>query len=76
VNDVKQVLLREHETSVRENGFFAREITVRYLLQEDLDELNRLPEYYNALTPAAIQEAARMYFDLDNRVRVTLVPEK
>jgi zinc protease len=76
VNDVKQVLLREHETSVRENGFFAREITVRYLLQEDLDELNRLPEYYKALTPAAIQDAARMYFDMDNRVRVTLVPEK
>jgi zinc protease len=29
VNDVKEVLLREHETSVRENGFFAREVTVR-----------------------------------------------
>jgi zinc protease len=76
VNDVKEVLLREHETSVRENGFFAREVTVRYQLGEDLDELNRLPEYYRALTPAAIQQAAQQYFDLDNRVRVTLVPEK
>jgi zinc protease len=76
VNDVREVLLREHETSVRENGFFAREITVRYLFEEDLDELNRLQEYYKGLTPAAIQQAAQQYFDLQNRVRVTLVPEK
>jgi zinc protease len=76
VNDVKEVLLRDHETSVRENGFFADEVTARYQLGENLDELNRLPEYYRALTPAAIQQAAQQYFDMDNRVRVTLVPEK
>jgi predicted Zn-dependent peptidase len=35
-----------------------------------------LAEYYRALTPAAIQQAAQQYFDMDNRVRVTLVPEK
>ena len=30
----------------------------------------------NAVTPADVQEAARRYFDLDNRVRVTLLPEQ
>ena len=72
----REVLLREHETSVRENEFYARELAVRYQLGEDLDELNRLAEYYRALTPASIQQAARQYFDLENRIRVTLVPEK
>jgi len=30
----------------------------------------------DALTPAGIQELTRRYFDLDNRVRVTLLPEE
>ena len=69
-------LLRQHETSVCENGFYLTELAARYRLGEDLNELNRLPEYYKGLTPAAIQQAAQTYFDLSNRIRVTLVPEK
>jgi zinc protease len=76
VNDVREVLLREHETAVRQNEFFVRELAVRYQLGEDLDELNRLTEYYRGVTPASIQQAAQQYLDLDNRIRVTLVPEK
>jgi zinc protease len=76
VNDVREVLLREHETAVRENEFFVRELAVRYQLGEDLDELNRLTEYYRGVTPASIQQAAQQYFDMANRIRVTLVPEK
>ena len=76
VTDVRELLLRQHETSVRENGFFVGELANRYRLGEDLNELNRLPEYYKALTPAAIQQAAQTYFDMGNRIRVTLVPEK
>ncbi len=76
VADVRELLLRQHETSVRENGFYLTELAARYRLGEDLNELNRLPEYYKGLTPAAIQQAAQTYFDLSNRIRVTLVPEK
>ncbi len=76
VNDVREVLLREHETAVRENEFFVRELAVRYQLGEDLDELNRLGEYYRGITPVSIQQAAQQYLDMQNRIRVTLVPEK
>jgi zinc protease len=76
VADVREVLLRQHETQVRENGFYVGELANRYRLGEDLNELNRLPEYYKGLTPAAIQQAAQQYFDMNNRIRVTLVPEK
>jgi predicted Zn-dependent peptidase len=41
--------------------------------------LETLPTYgadLDALTPPRIQELARRYFDQDNRVRVTLLPEQ
>jgi zinc protease len=76
VADVREVLLRQHETQARENGFYVSQIASRYLVGEDPAELNRVPEYYKGLTPASIQQAAETYFDLNNRIRVTLVPEK
>jgi zinc protease len=75
VNNIREILLREYETSSRQNGFLLREITSRYQHGEDLTDLFGLPDYYAKLNGAAIQEAARRYFNMNNYVKVQLFPE-
>jgi len=48
----------------------------RYENHEDPAGLLNLPDYYRKIDVAMIQQAARTYLKGDNRVQVTLVPEK
>ncbi len=75
VADVKETLLRDLETNSKQNGFLLLNIYSRYQQSEDLATLFGLADYYNKLTAATIQEAARTYLDTNNYVRVTLFPE-
>jgi zinc protease len=76
VNEVKQTLLRDFETSSRQNSYLLTQIMFKYQYGEDVDGLWLLPAYYKKLDAAAIQEAARTYLPMGNYVRVTLLPEK
>jgi zinc protease len=76
VNEVKQALLRDFETSSRQNAYLLSQITFKYQYGEDVTGLWQVPEYYKKLDAAAIQRAARTYLRNDNYVRVTLLPEK
>ena len=92
VNDVREVLLRTFETNLESNSYWLSQLGARYrywLDQLNMRVIDRYPSgdrllgsllaneaSIDAVTPAAIQEAARRYFDLDNRVRVTLLPEQ
>ena len=74
--DVKETLLRDLETSRTSNNFYLSNIAGRYEVGEDLDSLFHLEDYYNKLTPAIIQEAARTYLNVNNYVDMELFPEK
>jgi zinc protease len=76
VNEVKQTLLRDFETSSRQNSYLLTQIMFKYQYGEDVDGLWLLPAYYKKLDAAAIQEAARTSLPMGNYVRVTLLPEK
>jgi zinc protease len=76
VSDVKEQLLRDFETQIKQNSYVATQIYFKYLYGEDLKGFFEMPEAYKKLTPAAIQEAARTYLNLDNYVLGTLFPEK
>jgi zinc protease len=76
VNDVREQLLRDFETSVKQNSYLVWQIYYKYVDREDLKGLFEMPEAYKKLTPAAIQEAARTYLNPGNYVQVTLSPEK
>ena len=75
VADVKETLLRDLETNSKQNGFLLLNIYSRYQQSEDLGTLFGLADYYNKLTAATIQEAAKTYLDTNNYVKVTLFPE-
>ena len=88
VNDVIEAQRRTWETNQESNRWWLNVLDARYrFLLDELDGrypsggrlLETLSTYeasLDAVTPARIQELARRYFDLDNRVRVTLLPEE
>jgi hypothetical protein len=73
---VREAMVREFETDSRENRWAAARITDAYENGDDVRSALKEPALNRTLTPAMIQEAARMFLDTRNYVRVTLVPEK
>jgi zinc protease len=77
VGRVRDVLLRENDRSLQENGFYLNQIARRYEdgAAANLGEIVQQPAEIGALTGYAIQLAATTYLDTANYVKVTLMPE-
>ena len=73
---VREAMVREFETNSHENRWAVARITDAYESGDDVRDALREPALNRTLTPAMIQEVARMYLDTRNYVRVTLLPEK
>lgn len=76
VSDEREALLREFETSSKQNGYLVGQLAAKYQNNEDPAGIWAVPESYRTLDTAAIQKAARTYLAGVNRVQVTLVPEQ
>jgi zinc protease len=76
VADEREALLRSYESATKQNGWWMAQITQRLENHEDPGGLLSLPDDYRKIDAAMIQQAARTYLKGDNRVQVTLVPEK
>ena len=74
--DVKQLFLREFEGNRRQNSYILGQLAGKYQLGEDPAGVWLIPDYYNKIDAKMIQEAAKTYLDVRNRVQVTLMPEK
>jgi zinc protease len=74
--DEKEALLREFETNSKLNGYLLTQIQGRYYHHEDPAGIWLIPEFYQKLDAAMIQEAAKMYLNPKSYVKVTLFPEK
>ena len=76
VSDEKAALLREFETSSKQNSFLLGQIAAKYQNQEDVRSVWYAPELYRKLNAGMIQQAAKAYLNLNNHIQVTLHPEK
>jgi len=76
VNDVREAMMREYETSSKENRYVVEQISRSYEDGEDVRGILQTPSRYKKLSAPMIQDAARLYLDTRNYIRVTLVPEK
>jgi predicted Zn-dependent peptidase len=76
VNDEKEALLREFETNSKLNNYLLSQITQKYQIGEDPAGLWKIPEYYQKIDAAMIQQAAKTYLNTNTFVEVTLFPEK
>jgi zinc protease len=76
VGDVKETMLRDFETSIKDNGYLLTNISSRYEYGEDLKEFYAIPDLYRGLSVSSIQQAAKTYLNTKNYVQVALFPEK
>jgi zinc protease len=76
LNDEKEALSREFETNSKQNGYLLTQIQARYLNGEDPAGVWLVPEFYKKLDAATVQEAAKLYLNTKNFVKVTLLPAK
>lgn len=71
----RRALDRELETGFQENADLLNEMTTKVEYGEDVAEVFNLRPFYDQLTTAALQEAARDYLNAQRYVQVTLRPE-
>jgi zinc protease len=76
VSDVRAQLLRDYETSSKQNMWWLSQIAARYESGEDPASVLTLPDLYSKLDAATIQQAAKAYLDSKNYTKVVLMPEK
>ena len=76
MNDEREALLRDFETSSKLNNYLLSQLTMKYQIGEDPASLWLIPEFYKKLDAAMIQQAAKTYLDTNHFVEVTLFPEK
>lgn len=76
VNDAREKLIRDYETDSKTNSFWTTQLSFRYQRGDTVDGLFEQVELYKAITPGAVQAAAKTYFNPANVVTVTLFPEK
>jgi zinc protease len=74
VADVRESFLRTHETSLENNSYWISNLSARYQRGADAEDLLEYPQSVEELTPEMIQEAAQLYFDMGNYLRITLLP--
>jgi zinc protease len=76
VRNAKEAEMRSFETMGESNSWWVAQLIFRYRLGEDPAGLLKLNEHVEKLTAEMIQEAARTYFNTENYVQVTLLPEE
>jgi zinc protease len=76
VSDIREQLIRDFETNLKQNAYLLGQIWIRYQVPQDLGEFFGLADFYKTVDAALIKDAARRYLDAANVVSVTLLPEK
>jgi len=75
--DTKQAMLRTFETGIERNDYWLQQLSVEYRAGlEPGAAFAEYPESVHSLTVTDLRDAFRQYFDSENYVRVTLVPER
>ena len=73
---IREAMLRDFETNVKQNGYLLGQISGKYEYGEEPETLLLVPEFYKKITAAGMQAAAKTYLDTNNYVQVTLFPAK
>ena len=76
LTDEKEALIREFETSSKQNGYLLNQISLRFANGEEPAGIWEIPDVYRKLDAATIQDAAKQYLDTKSFIKVTLFPEK
>jgi zinc protease len=75
-NRAKETAHREHETALKQNGYWLGRLQSSKLLGRDPKLILTREQRIDAMTPANLHEMYKKYFPMDRYTVVTLVPEK
>ena len=76
LNKVKETLIRERETQVKENNFWLSYLQNHYLYGNNILSLEEYKALVNSFTVKKIQAIAKRYLDTENYVQVALTPKE
>ena len=76
LNKVKETLIRERETAVKENSYWLQVLLNTYMLGDKLMTLDEYKKMVNSISSKDIRRVARIYFNERNYVAGKLMPEK
>jgi len=76
IEKVRETQRRAHEVNLKQNGFWLSNLYSYYANNEDPEMILNYPKLVENLNAAAIQNAVKKYFKMDNYVKVVLYPEK
>ena len=74
LNKVKETLIRERETRLKENNFWISSLQGFYLNDDRLMTLDEYKTFVNSFTGKDIKKIAGKYLDTENYVKVALTP--
>jgi zinc protease len=73
---IRELPLRAHETSLRQNGAWISSIMDADEDERDQRDFLRIPQLLQGISKERLQEAAKLYLRTDQYARFTLLPEK
>ena len=76
LRNVLEGFRRQYELSLKENGFWLGQLVNSYRNAKDPQEILKYEETLEEITPEVVRGSAALYFDLDNYVQVSLLPEE
>jgi zinc protease len=76
LNKVKETMIRERETQVKENSFWLSYLQNHYLFENKILSLEEFKDLVNSFTVKDIKGVAKKYLDTENYVRVALTPKE
>jgi zinc protease len=76
IEKVRETQRRRHEVSLKQNGYWMSNLQSYYINKENPEMILNYPKLVEHLNAAAIQNAAKKYFNMNNYVKVVLYPEK
>lgn len=76
VTKVKTTFLRQHEVSLKQNGFWLRAIADALRYGDDPQEVLELPALIDTVSPQRLRDTARKVMDTKRHIRAVLRPEK
>ncbi len=74
LNKVKETMIRERETRLKENNFWISSLQNLYLNGDKLMTLDEYKTFVNSFTSEDIKKIAGKYLDTENYVKVALTP--
>jgi len=76
LNKVKETLIRERETMIKENGFWLGSLQNHFLRGSKLISFDEYKTFISSFSVKEIKAVARKYLNTDNYVQVALTPAK